>query len=459
MSNYYFCNEESGKSNSMKRCKNNSEKCDVESILRNHVTDRGIRKVIVGVSGGADSMALLHGLRKIGSDVIAVHCNFHLRGSESERDMEHVLNYCKNSGIHCEVLHIDVDSYRIEFGGSVEMACRKLRYEEFQKILMSKNADRIAVAHNANDQAETVLLNLMRGAGVAGMRGMISDNGVILRPFLGISRSEIESYLLSEGIKYVTDSTNLSSDYRRNFLRNEVIPLLETRWPNAGESICRTSRNMASDEKILEYVERSILSPDDDSLPYESIGDSPDIAWIIRRYAKRYDASDRQIEEMVTGFNRGAIQSGKFWLVRDGKIVMERDRLQYIQNKIHQKISIKAEYFAAKDLKMDEILKGGLNELWATLPPEEIEFRSPRTGDRINPLGMSGSSPVSKIMKDNKMSQSEKESVIVAVERQDGEIIWIRGLKRSRHYLIKPGIKGAYRYRAEWDKSNNFRNK
>lgn len=438
----------------MKKSKTNSDKSAFESKLTKHVSERGIRKLIVGVSGGADSMALLHGLHQIGTEVLAVHCNFHLRGNESERDMEHVLNYCRHAGINCEVKDIDVDSYRAEFGGSVEMACRKLRYEEFQKILISTNAERIAVAHNANDQAETVLLNLMRGAGVAGMRGMLADNGVILRPLLGISRSEIESYLFSEGIEYVTDSSNLSSDYRRNFLRNEVIPLLETRWPKAGGSICRTARNMAKDEKILQYVEKCFLSPDNDFLQYEMISQSPDTAWIIRRFAKRYDASDRQIEEMADGYSRGSIQSGKFWIVRDGKIIMERDKFQYIRNEKHKKITVKADYFNAKDLSFDIILNSSLNELWTSLTPEEIEFRTPLKGDRINPFGMSGSSSVSKIMKDNKLTYSGKESVIIAAERQKGEIIWIKGLKRSRHYLIQPGIKGAYRYRAEWVESN-----
>ena len=153
--------------------------------------DNRIRKLIVGVSGGADSMALLHCLQAAGLDILAVHCNFHLRGDESNRDMEFVKEYCKSERIALQVIEFDVDEFRRLNGGSVEMACRDLRYNKFRELMQQTGSDRIAVAHNADDQAETLLLNLMRGAGVSGLRAMKHDTGFVVRPLLDYSRSEI----------------------------------------------------------------------------------------------------------------------------------------------------------------------------------------------------------------------------------------------------------------------------
>lgn len=422
----------------------------VTTEVRSAVEKAGVRKLVVGVSGGADSICLLNVLASLNVDLLAVHCNFHLRGAESDRDAEFVKSYCTQHSIPLETIHFDVEKYRAEHGSSVEMACRTLRYDEFEKIRIRFGADRIAVAHNSDDLAETVLLNLMRGAGVAGLRGMLPDNGKILRPLLRVSRAEIEDYLSENGLTYITDSTNLSSDYRRNFLRNEVIPLLETRWPQAKNSICHTAEIMAQEETILQFAENNLVDGKSDSLPFDLIKQSPDIKWIIRRFARRYDASDRQIEEMSDAIIREPFQSGKLWNVTEGKIVMERDRLQFIPVSCQEsEIRIETDHFNADEISYEEIRQSNLDELWTTLSPEQIEFRRAREGDRIKPLGMKGSTLVSKILKDAKRSLAEKQNTIVAEERATGEIIWIKGLKRSRNFLIAPDFQEAYRYRAD----------
>ena len=211
----------------------------IEQIIANSLKIADVKKVIAGISGGADSVAMLLGLHEAGADITAIHCNFHLRGEESERDRRFVEKLCQRLEIPLVVIDFDVNDYMLRHKISTEMACRELRYAEFRRILNEKKADRIAVAHHADDNAETLLLNLMRGAGVAGMRGMVPDTGEIIRPLLEVSRTEILHYLESKGETYVTDSTNLISDYRRNFLRNEILPLLESRWPEARRSICR----------------------------------------------------------------------------------------------------------------------------------------------------------------------------------------------------------------------------
>ena len=163
----------------------------LENKISESLSRAGIFKVIAGVSGGADSVALLRGLVNIGVDVEVVHCNFHLRGEESERDRKFVEILCSDLGVSLDVVDFDVESYRRVNGGSVEMACRELRYAYFEEKMETLHADRIAVAHNSDDNAETLLLNLFRGAGISGLRAMKPDTGRVVRPLLDISRREI----------------------------------------------------------------------------------------------------------------------------------------------------------------------------------------------------------------------------------------------------------------------------
>ena len=414
----------------------------IEQIIANSLKIADVKKVIAGISGGADSVAMLLGLHEAGADITAIHCNFHLRGEESERDRRFVEKLCQRLEIPLVVIDFDVNDYMLRHKISTEMACRELRYAEFRRILNEKKADRIAVAHHADDNAETLLLNLMRGAGVAGMRGMVPDTGEIIRPLLEVSRTEILHYLESQGETYVTDSTNLISDYRRNFLRNEILPLLESRWPEARRSICRTAAIMIQEEKILGWAERQIIGVDSDTLPYSRIKGSPDRLWAIHRFITQFGGTASQAREIDRSLEADDFMSGKYWTVNSGRIVMERDRLEFINNHKDDAEHIKPEekfrisrHQITKEL-LDKIKSCPLDELWTTLPPEQIIFRHPKNGDRIKPLGMNGSMLVSKIMKDAKLSTSQKEACLVAEDRETGEIIWVAGLKRSRLHLV-----------------------
>lgn len=419
---------------------------EVEGKVSKVLKAVGVNKLLIGVSGGADSMALLRAALAAGVEVHVAHCNFHLRGAESNRDRAFVSDCCKKLGIwQITVIDFNVEEYRIAHKLSVEEACRELRYKEFRRLKAEIGADRIAVAHNSNDQAETVLLNLMRGAGVAGMRGMLADTGEIIRPLLGVSRAEILEYLESIGQYYVTDSTNLSSDYRRNFLRNEVIPLLETRWPQAKKSICKTAAIMASEEKILNNAEK-LLVGFGNRLHYNMLEDLKDTAWTVRRFCRRYGANETQCLEISNVILKRDFQSGKVWHTPKGRISAERDFLEFIEAEPIPTPTYRCERHTFADTTLEEIKKSSLDELWTTLSEEKILFRSVNKGDRILPLGPTGSTLVSKIMKDAKLTLAQKELVMVGVHRDTGELIWIEGLKRSRHYLVDENSEEFYCY-------------
>lgn len=268
---------------------------EIYTFLRRHRPG----KMLVGLSGGADSVALLLALARCGAAVQAVHCNFHLRGDESMRDENFCRKLCRTNDIPLTVIDFDVDSWRSKNGGSVEMACRDLRYERFEALRKEFCCSHIAVAHNADDNIETVLLNLFRGSGTRGLRGMLHETERhILRPLLTVSRRQIEEYLSYIGQEYVTDSTNLSSDYRRNFIRRDLLPLIETRWPGVRKAITSTIANMREEEAALQAYSDGFFRNGDTDLPYSVIAGCQNPSWIVRRFTEQFGADSSIASEI-----------------------------------------------------------------------------------------------------------------------------------------------------------------
>lgn len=200
------------------------------------------RPVLVGVSGGADSIALLTLLVESGYSCIAAHCNFHLRGDESLRDEQFVREYARKLDVPFLMTDFDTRKYATSRRLSIEMAARELRYDWFEEQRVATGAQAIAVAHHRDDSVETLLMNLVRGTGIRGMSGIRPKNGFVVRPLLAVSREDILEWLARRGLRYVTDSTNLSDAYTRNFIRLRVLPLLKEINPSVKNSIARTDR-------------------------------------------------------------------------------------------------------------------------------------------------------------------------------------------------------------------------
>lgn len=222
-------------------------------INKENLLKRG-EKVIVTCSGGADSIFLLHILNKLGFECVVAHCNFHLRGEESDRDENFVREFCKKKGLILLVEHFDTKQFAAENKLSIEMAARELRYNWFEKIRAEYNAGAIAVAHHSDDSIETILLNLLRGTGLKGICGIRPKNGYIVRPLLCVNRKEIEDYLTENGIGYITDSTNLENEYTRNKIRNIVMPILREINPQIDSVMLSNAENFAAAETIYKVV-------------------------------------------------------------------------------------------------------------------------------------------------------------------------------------------------------------
>ena len=413
--------------------------------------------LLICVSGGADSVALLHSLLAATHKeelITVLHCDFHLRGEESERDRLFVEELCGRLGVPVKVKHFDVESYRKEHPCSLETACRELRYgwfrEEADTARTRFGKARIVTGHNSDDNIETLLLNLFRGAGLHGLKGMLPDTGEILRPLLSISRHEILSYLYDiaettiETPGYVTDSSNIASDFRRNFIRNEVLPLVESRWPGVRKAINRTLSALRDEDALLASL------PASRELSLDSIRSSAGATTLVHRLIAPHGGNSDQAREAAEAATRIPFQSGKLWRLKDGsRLSLERDAFRILS--AHPEAEGYTPAFCWGKVKMtaDEhrIMRSDRSQLriWLPLPPENYHLRRCQRGDRMKPLGMGGSRLLSDMMKDAHMDRGEKERQWVLTDATTGEIIWAPGLRRSRLHLLSPDAEYAYR--------------
>lgn len=426
----------------------------IEGCVSSLMKRAGVGSVLLGISGGADSTALLLALLEARVKVRCIHCNFHLRGEESIRDQRHVETLCLRHDVPLEIVHFETIGYASSHNVSIEMACRDLRYGVFREIMKRENLQRIAVAHNSDDNAETLLLNLFRGAGVKGLRGMKVDTGEIIRPLLSVSRREIEEYLKEKDETFVTDSTNLDSEYKRNFIRNRLLPEIESRWPGIRTTLSRVMENMAMEEKALDVFEENLLSGVGNLLDWEKIEESKCQEWIIRRFCRRHNADEKLIKEISGVYSRdGKKAKGKKWFVGNGRLIFGRDGLYFLKDRDNGKA------VSERDIRLDfdvavlentvaarsEMKNSPNTTLYLPYSPVNVEFRRFRAGDRMKPLGMKGSKLVSDIIKDAGLSPEEKENLVIVQNIESGEILWVEGLRRSRIDLIEDDGKAFYR--------------
>ncbi len=412
-------------------------RCVSESLelLKPGGDKRGLR-LLLGLSGGADSVALLIALVEAKVDVRAVHCNFSLRGEESNRDQRFVETLCERLSVPLTVKRFDTHSYCAQRRLSLEDGCRRLRYNFFSEEMRRQDCLRVAVAHHADDNAETLMLGLMRGAGLRGLKGMLADTGEVIRPLLRCRRADIISYLEEKGEGFVTDSTNLNSDFNRNFIRNDVIPMLASRWPSALASIARSAECLCEDFKLLLPMIESL--GEKQSLNYSMLASSASPRSLIYYFicGKGGKGGSRVIaEEMLAVWLKRRV--GAVWHLDGIDVVAGRTAFEKVDSNQSDIPQLEVEAIRVDDEVMRLIHRpDGNHTLWLAENPVAYRLRLRRSGDRICPLGMNGSSLVSDIVKDAHLDAVESRNVFVLEHAADGEIIWIPGLKRSRHRLI-----------------------
>lgn len=412
--------------------------------------------IVVALSGGADSVALLAVLTALGYRCSAAHCNFHLRGEESERDMRHAVATARDMGVECHVRHFGTAAYAAARGLSIEMAARELRYEWFEQLRREVGADVVAVAHHRDDNIETFFLNLLRGTGIAGLTGMRPRRGCIVRPLLCVSRDDIIAYLDAIGVTYVTDSSNLSNDYRRNKLRNVVLPALEREFPGAAKTIVNTMSHLTDNRDLMDdYLTRCRQQYiNGDTVLLSTLRDNePHASALLTELLRGYGFNATQSSDILAAadiagrqfFTPGYIavtNCGRLMLSRRGTIDRDREYPLDLTTDITTPISLSVtqfDYTPGMKLKFDNTTLYLDSSVLDGNP--RILLRRWRDGDRIAPFGMKGTRLVSDIFSDAHLSRLDKERTWLLT--RDDTILWIVGLRASRHFPLTHSTRRA----------------
>ena len=410
----------------------------VKDYIKQHNLLNSNDLYIVALSGGADSVALLLFLDEMGYQVHAAHCNFHLRGAESDRDEAFCESLCLQKNIPFHRIHFDTLTYAETHHVSVEMAARELRYGYFEQLRKDIGASGICVAHHRDDSVETVLLNLIRGTGLRGLTGIQPRKGYILRPLLCVSRQEIEQYLQVKGQSYVTDSTNLVAEVQRNVVRLKVLPLLETINPAVADNIQRTAENLTEAQSVLDVAIENIRNAK--ILEYRELERFGSREYILYEWAKQYGFNGTQVKDMLTAETGSVFSSSMGY-----DLLVDRD--SYLVEPIlkpYKEVRIPEE----GTYILDEITKIKVrkcpayvskNPSVATLDAQKVAFpltvRRVEEGDRMQPYGMRGTKLLSDLMTDCKLSLFDKRRQLVVVDAQ-GIVIWAVGLRVSQQVAV-----------------------
>ena len=393
---------------------------------------------IVGLSGGADSVALLLMLKEGGFNVHAAHCNFLLRGAESDRDEAFCVSLCQQLGVELHRAHFYTRTYAESHHVSIEMAARELRYKWFEQLREDIGAAGICVAHHRDDSVETVLLNLVRGTGLRGLTGIQPRNGSILRPLLCVSRAEIEAFLAEKGQEYVTDSTNLEADVQRNIIRLEVLPLLRRLNPAVAENIQRTAENLSEAQQVLNVAIASINSCKILELSnLEKYGSSE---YLVFEWLRKYGFNGDQVRQILDAETGKIVSSvmGYDVLKDRGRLMVEPVLEPFNPVRIPEEGTYVLDEKTRFSVRKKPVYVSKEPRI-ATLDAAKIRFpltiRRVEEGDWMQPYGMKGRKLLSDLMTDLKMTVFEKRRQLVVVDSQ-GVIVWLVGLRVDQRVSV-----------------------
>ncbi|CCO08637.1 tRNA lysidine(34) synthetase TilS [Desulforamulus hydrothermalis] len=438
-----------------------------QEIARHNMIEPG-QLIVVGVSGGPDSVALLHILHtlagELGIKLHAAHLNHRFRGEEARQDALFVRQLCSNWGIPCTIEERDVPGYARQKHLSAQVAAREVRYRFFYEVLQAAGGQKIALAHQADDQAESVLLNLLRGAGAGGLAGIppVRDN-LIIRPLLSLRRQEIEQYCHRQRIGFRTDSSNLKTAYRRNKIRHVLIPLLEREYsPGLVNILVRTAEQLRTEDEFMEHLAeqayRQVLLTRNSrrlELARGELARQPvalarriiRLAWQEIRGSKQ-DLTYDHVERLLAQLPGGGPQ--RHWELPAGITVrLTYDRLtllkEYGRNSLNLPVyplPVPGSVATASGSTITSLLlrrqdfTGNPRELPAhqavldyaqvTLP---LAVRFRQEGDVLVPFGLGKPVKLKKILIDLKIPRHRRDSIPLVVEQKTGRILWVAGIR------------------------------
>lgn len=391
-------------------------------------------KVLVALSGGADSVALLRVLLRLGYACEAAHCNFHLRGEESVRDERFVRALAERLGVPLHVIHFDTNAYAVSHNVSVEMAARELRYDWFAKLRQECGAKVVAVAHHRDDSVETFLLNLVRGTGINGLQGIRPVNGDVVRPLLCVSRVEILDYLSSLGQDYVTDSTNLQDEFVRNKLRLNVIPMLETINPSVSDTIAETARRLSDVAQVYQeaiQAAKQRVMPDGETIDIPALCREPGAQNLLFELLYPLGFNVAQVNDVFRALHG---ESGRMFYSREWVLLIDRNRLiRRPSGEVEPQPEL-----CLERMEVNPPFSVPHNNKEAYVDAEKVQgeltLRKWQSGDKFIPFGMKGFKSVRNYLRDKKFSRFEKERQWVVC---DGDrIVWLVNERLDNRFRV-----------------------
>ena len=419
-------------------------------------------KILLAVSGGIDSVVLAKLLKEFTLNFSIVHCNFQLRGKDSDEDEFFVENMATQYEVPFYIKKFDTISYAKERGISTQIAARELRYEWFEKLANKHNFQFIATAHHANDQLETIVFNLTKGTGIKGLRGILPINGNIIRPLIYAKKEEIEQYALEKKLKWRDDISNQSLKYKRNLIRHKVIPVLEKINPSLISNLHFTTERLADTAFLLknnceEFLQKYSLKTSNNEVQINltPLKKSPIKNLILSEILSSYGFNYRQAKQIALNLNG---QTGKVYksihyeLLINRKFLILRPISQL--TKLHEvEISENTQEIEFSDVTLkcanidfssikDLVFKPNRLFVDISLISFPLIVRYWQPGDSFMPFGMKGRKKISDFLTDKKLSIFEKQTVKVLCS--ENIIVWVIGLRPDNRFRVTDKTKKIY---------------
>jgi tRNA(Ile)-lysidine synthase len=405
-------------------------------------------KILLALSGGLDSVALLHLFKAAGLYFEVAHCNFNLREEESDADEQFVRDLCKNLNIKLHTKHFNTNKFAIQNGVSIQMAARDLRYSWFEEIRKSNQLHYIATAHHQDDQVETVLLNLSRGTGLKGMHGILAKQGTLIRPLLFCDRQALAVWMQTNKYMYREDSSNASEKYSRNKIRHQVLPILKEINPSLTKTFQENTVRFNGSENNLSFFyekERSTLLTEnygDFKINLIKLQKLPAPIDALFYYLSDFGFQDwTAIEQLLTAETGKVISSPTHQLLKNRQdlVLQKINLLNTMEYLVHENLKTMV---SPIDLSFDCIPTKGFNLIKnsskALLDFDKLTFplvlRKWKNGDIFQPLGMRGKKKLSDFFIDKKMSIFEKQNTWVVCSNE--HIIWVVGQRIDERFKL-----------------------
>ncbi|WP_163399950.1 tRNA lysidine(34) synthetase TilS [Flavobacterium fluviatile] len=421
------------------------------SNFKNHISARfqflENKKLFLAVSGGLDSMVLLHLFQQLEYEIAVLHCNFQLRGLESFGDEDFIRNYCEENNISVFITQFDTEAFAKDYKLSTQVAARELRYSWFYELLCNHKFDFILTAHHADDNLETFIINLSRGTGLEGLVGIPEQNDKIIRPLLPFSREEILEYAKDNTIKWREDSSNASNKYLRNKIRHDLVPVLKEINPNflkafqKTQSYLRESNEMAEDASILIYQQVAKEEGEEIHFNLNQLKKLPNYRSYLYQWLNEFGfLAWNDIYDLVDGQTGKQVFSPEFRLLKNRETLIlspftqtaEKENFEIYENDQDVNFPLKLKF-----CNVSHITKDSNKTIF--VDAEKIQYplilRKWKEGDSFQPFGMNGKSKkISKLFKDEKLSLLEKENCWLLCSKD--QIVWVVGIRQDERFKI-----------------------